>query len=967
MARPRRLRRSFTGQARRRLPASRRLLRRNTTRPTTPIGRIAAALFGVGTLVPLALVLLLLLSTYSAYAQTAATLAPRLEALNEREVFQTSRIYDRNGILLYEFFDTGRRTRVGLADVSPLLIYATIAIEDKSFFTNTGVDYEGIVRALYQNVTVGDEVSGASTITQQVIKNIILTDEERSYENRYQRKMKEIVLAQELNQRLAKDDILELYLNEIYYGNLAYGIEAASNVYFGSSASDLTLAQASLLAGLPQLPSVYEPLTYAVRDEQGAYLPGVRLEGDWLAPAYMLPDDMPPPRRRQVAVLRQMVDEGYISSAAAERAAATDLRFAPQDAPLNAPHFVFYVRQLLEDRYGKQLVSTGGLDIYTTLDLSLQRMAEAEAAAHIETMDVRNLNNAGVVVMQPRTGQVLAMVGSVDYDAIEATRTPGEVGNVLDGQVNVAVSERQPGSALKPFTYLAAMEQGMTPETVLWDVPTEFNVGSTEWYAPENANKLWNGPVRLRTALANSLNMPAVQALRSTGVDRTIELLRRVGIKQGLKGGPGTYGLALTLGGGEVSLLELTTAYNTLANEGRYLPPSVILRIEESDGTVLETFSQIPGEQVLDRGMVAIISDVLSDDRARQPVWGLNSALKLSQPAAVKTGTSEDWRDAWAVGYTPYATVGVWTGNNNNEPTAFVESIEGGGIIWANVMEQLFARIDGDARYNELFRQQFGDGALQRQFALPADVVQRKPICELPGPYGGYSEELFTTSMIDAVTTPTPMASPSPTPWGQASRTAPNDGKICTAFETVWVVRSGAGYCQTSNRQSYAGLQVLYSWSLPPEDPNVRVNYSWAGNWASPANVVPPCGSNYVPPQIYAPIPTAPTVVASVVPDTPRQSVNSPGNSPGDSPGDDDADTPGDGSAPLPTAVPAPPAPDQPAPPPAPVEPDQPAPPPAPVEPAPDQPVPPAPVEPEPVPEQPVPPPAPVEPAPEQP
>jgi peptidoglycan glycosyltransferase len=848
MYRERRIRRSYAGNIVPRRPLYPGLLQRGRKSADALSKLPSTLMYLLMGLVGLSVATLVVavISAYSAYAQVAASLEPRLDALNNREVFETSRIYDRNGTLLYEFFDAGRRTQVGLDEVSPVLINATIAIEDKTFFTNTGVDYEGIIRALYQNVTSGEEQSGASTITQQVIKNIILTEEERSYENRYQRKMTEIILAQELSERYTKEEILELYLNEIYYGNLAYGIEAASDVYFDITADELTLPQASLLAGLPQLPSEYDPLLYAANDEQGAYLPGLRLSGGWLDPDYALPADTTPPKWRQIAVLRQMVDEGYVTEREARRAAAQDLRFAPQEIPINAPHFVFYVRRLLEERYGQQLVTDGGLEIHTTLDLNIQRMAQEKAREHINSLDDRNIHNAAVVVMQPNTGQVLAMVGSIDYDAIEATRTPGQEGNVLDGQVNVAIRERQPGSALKPFTYLAAMEQGMTPASVLWDVPTEFPTGSGEWYAPENYNERWNGPVRMRTALANSLNMPAVKALRFAGIDNTLGLLDRAGIREGLERGSGYYGLSLTLGGGEVTLLELTAAYNTLASGGRYYPPTPILEIIDGSGNVLEAYEPSSGEQVIDAGLVAIITDMLSDDSAREAIWGRNSKLNLSRPAAVKTGTTNDWRDAWTVGYSPSMTVGVWSGNNNNEPTDKVESLQGGGIIWHNVMEELFDWIDTQPAYAQLFSAPFADGALPRDFTLPPeDLVQRRSMCSLPGPFGGYNEELFTPAML---------------------ADADGDRMGCDVYQRVTVARTAdGGYCRPLSGQNYpsGSLRTISIWDIPDPDPDIRVRYNWSGGGASGGNF------RYCRPADFI----VPTAVPTPTPDQPEPPV----------------------------------------------------------------------------------------------
>jgi peptidoglycan glycosyltransferase len=801
------------------------------------------------------------IGAYSTYAQIASSLKPRLATLTNREIFETSRIYDRNGALLYEFFEAGKRTRINLSDISPLLIKATIAIEDKTFFTNPGVDYEGIARTIYQSLRAGGEVGGASTITQQVIRGIILTKEERRYENRYERKIKEIILAQELSQIYTKEQILELYLNEIFYGSLAYGIEAASEVYFRVHAKDLTLPQASLLAGLPQLPSRYDPINYMQHDDRGSYLPGANLGPGWLDPNYPLADEITPPKWRQIAVLRQMVDEGYVTETEARNAAATDLRFADQEVPLHAPHFVFYVRKMLEEKYGKQLVSRGGLNIYTTLDLDFQRMVQREAAQHIESLKQRNIHNAAVVVLQPHTGQILAMVGSVDYNAVEATSTPGEEGNVLDGQVNVAIRERQPGSALKPFTYLAAMEQGMTPASVLWDVPTVFPTGSSKPYAPENYNGRWNGPVRIRMALANSLNMPAVKALKFAGIEYTLNFLDRVGIKSGLKRGPSHYGLSLTLGGGEVTLLELTTAYNTLASNGRYLPPTPILKITDNDGRVLESFQYKAGKQVVDAGLTSIIVNMLSDDEARAPIWGRNSKLKLSRPSAVKTGTSEDWRDAWTVGFTPYATVGVWSGNNNNEPTRKVESLLGGGIIWHNVMEELFTWIDPthenySPTLHQAFKAPFSDSDMPEAFSLPSDgSVETKTICRLPGAFGGKTEELFTRRMLY-------------TSGYMTGTTTRRVGKIegaCDVYRSVTVVKTTSGgdaqYCRPMQGESYPPQLIthLTSWNIPEPEEGVKVSYRWSGGSAYSTNpyALPSCTTAmFAPPTPQPPEPT---------------------------------------------------------------------------------------------------------------
>jgi len=828
--RARRFRLSLAGRPVPRARPTPGMLRRSSASSAGIGSRLAQLIAALG--VAFGLLLLGGVSTaYGAYTQLADSLTPRLDAIDDASAFQTTRLYDRNGELLYEFFGAGKRTRVSLDQISTNLISATIAIEDSTFYENPGVDFVGIVRTLLTSLAEGEETGGASTITQQLIKLVLLTDEERAYENRYQRKITEIILAREMSERFSKDEILELYLNEIYYGNLAYGIEAAADVYFDTTAKDLTLPQAALLAGLPQLPSAYDPINYL----DGGVLKGVVLGDGWLDPNYELPRGTPPPKWRQIAVLRQMVDENMISDQEARRAAAQDLVFASQEVPLNAPHFVFYVRKQLEEQFGPQFANHG-LSIYTTIDLELQRMVQRKAAERIQELEERNIHNAAVVVMQPNTGQILAMVGSIDYNKVLPTKTPGETGNVVDGQVNVTVRERQPGSALKPFTYLAAMEKGMTPETVIWDVPTKFPLLDGEWYEPQNYNGRWNGPVRMRTALANSLNMPAVKALKFAGIDHTINLLERAGIRT-LRRGSDYYGLALTLGGGEVTPLDLTTAYNTLASGGRYYPPVSILRVVGPDGTVLQEFKPTRPRPALNPDHVAIITDMLSDDRGGEPVWGLNSKLKLSRPAAVKTGTSNDWRDAWAVGYTPYVTVGVWTGNNNNEPTAKVESLTGGGVIWHNIMEELFA----NPRFSRLLAEPYPNGQVPIEFELPPTVVRRQ-ICRLPGPYGNYTEELFASGMLTEGQIPAalPGALPSPAP------TATPRSAGCGLFEELTVaqvsdaqvdVSAGAGFdpasafCmpQPDNPLPEDMLRTIYVWKFPPPDPSEEIQYTWEG------------------------------------------------------------------------------------------------------------------------------------------
>ncbi|HZB95937.1 MAG TPA: transglycosylase domain-containing protein [Herpetosiphonaceae bacterium] len=749
------------------------------------------------------------------YNSTAAALRPRIDQLatyHER-AFQTSRVFDRNGQLLYEFVNAGRRDPVKLNQIADVLKQATIAVENKNFYEDAGVDYLGIAKALYRNFTSGAEVSGASTITQQLVKLVLLTPQETSYENRYKRKLTEVVLAREVNSRFTKDQILELYLNEINYGNLSYGIQAAAKGYFGINASELNLNQASLLAGLPQSPTYYNPIQFL---QDGRILKGVILKPNWLNPAAPLPYGITPPRARQVAVLRQMVLNGKVSEPVARETITQDLQFVEQVVPLRAPHFVFYLKQVLEKdpTIGPLLVNEGGLNITTTLDLRIQALAQQEAARRIDELEKenRNIHNAAVVVEQPHTGQILAMVGSIDYNRSKATTTPGMQGNVMDGNVNVATRDRQPGSALKPFTYLSSLAQGkLDAGSVLWDVETKFPIvrGQSNkrnlkdpnfWYGPKNFDQKWHGPMRIREALAGSLNMPAVEALKIGGVPQTIDLLHRAGVT-GLNQPSSYYGLSLTLGGGAVTPLDLTTAYNTLANDGEFVPATPILRITDRSGKELKYNAGQP-QQAADKKYVAIVRDFMGDNEARIPIFGKNNPLKLSRPAHVKTGTSEDFRDAWAIGYTPYVTVGVWTGNNNNEKTARVESTVGGGVIWNRIMEDLFKNPD----FDRLLRGPNLSAPLDFPDLSTYGLEQRN-VCAIGGPFGKRTTEWFV----------------------KGQKTAQDN---CDLYKTITVANEPrSGTCLVPQDSTYKGrVQTLKVWSLPTStDEQMVINPTWNG------------------------------------------------------------------------------------------------------------------------------------------
>jgi peptidoglycan glycosyltransferase len=790
------------------------LLRRRGATKKNPRAR------ALGTFVGIVLGLLLLIPGVAlgvggvVYADTAKSLKPRLDKLASyhEQAFQTSRIFDRNGTLLYEFVNAGRRDPVALDQISPMLVEATISVEDKTFYDNVGVDYFGLVKAVYRNLVSGAEVSGGSTITQQLIKLVVLSQEERDYENRYRRKLTEIILAQQIGSEFNKDQILELYLNEINYGNMAYGIQAAAKSYFGVDANELTLNQASLLAGLPQQPTLYNPIQFL---EEGRVLKGVQLRRGWLNPESRLPNGITLPRARQVDVLRQMVLNGKITQREAERTIAQDLEFVSQDVPINAPHFVFHVRQVLENDpiVGPLLANEGGLNITTTLDLRVQDIAQAEAARRIQELEQenRNIHNAAVVVMQPRTGDILAMVGSVDYNRTQTTTTPGEEGNVLDGNVNVTTRLRQPGSALKPFTYLSALEQGkLSAGSVLWDVETRFpiqagasknNIDNQEfWYGPKNFDLKWHGPIRMRESLANSLNMPAVKALKRAGVGETLGLLHRAGIA-GLNNPPDYYGLALTLGGGEVTPLDLTTAYNTLASDGQYVPHNPVLKITDRSGNALP-FSPGESRPAIDPKYVAIVRDFMGDNAARTPLFGRNNPLNLSRPSHAKTGTTEDFRDAWAVGYTPYVTVGVWTGNNNNEKTDKVESTVGGGVIWNRIMETLFK----DPELERLLRG--ADLSTPLEFPDPSTYgLEKRKVCKIGGAFGQRETEWFVPGTGE-------------------------DDSGCDLYTTISAVRASDGdLCLPVKGVNYGDrLMKFRVWSLPAStDDEYIVKPVWDG------------------------------------------------------------------------------------------------------------------------------------------
>ncbi len=604
------------------------------------------------------------------YYSIARTLPSVEDLKNRASQFETTRILDRNGNLLYEILDpnAGRRTYVPLSKISPNLVAATIATEDKEFYSHPGFDFWAIVRALWQNYLTGGQSGGASTITQQLARALLLSPEERS-QRTVTRKAREIILAAEITRRYSKDEILELYLNEIYYGNLAYGIEAASETYFGKPADQLTLAEASFLAGLPQSPAVYDIYT----NRETTLL-----------------------RQQQVLVLMYEVSQTQncipVSNspspvcvdALAASTAADDMKNRTFNSPnINTryPHWVNYVRSLLEEQYDAQTIYRSGFTIYTTLDPTLQDEAQRLVTEQIATLVDKNAHNGALVAIRPSTGEILAMVGSPDFN-----------NDAISGQVNMAISQtRQPGSSIKPITYVAAFEKGWTPSTLIWDVPSEFPPSgdpndTRPPYIPVNYDGKSHGPVTVRVALSNSFNIPAVKTLNFIGIygkGGMIEMAKRLGITSLTRD---DYGLALTLGGGDVSLLEMTGAFSVFANSGQRVPPVAILKITDFAGNVVYEYKPQPGEQVIRAEHAYLISSILSDNDTRSWMFGRNSVLNLPFPVAAKTGTTNDFRDNWTLGYTPDLVTGVWVGNADYTPMVNTTGLTGAAPIWSQFM-----------------------------------------------------------------------------------------------------------------------------------------------------------------------------------------------------------------------------------------------------------------------------------------
>jgi len=641
-----------------------------------------------------------------AYARVGDLVNEKLANVEDYRSFQTTYLLDRNGRELYQLIGEGRRTKVEIGRIPRDLINATIATEDDEYWTNIGVDIPATTVALLNYVRGGD-TGGGSTITQQVVRNILFSYEYR-LERSAGRKAEEILLAVALSGRLGKNEVLELYLNEIYYGNLAYGVEAASRTFFGKSVDQLTLPEAALLAGLPQAPRDLDPLSPDPSVQEAVY-------------------------DRWRLVLSLMLEERYITQAQHDQALRDGYTLISPDTPLNAPHFTFFARDQFNNLmaslgFSPEQVATGGYRVFTTVDVRLNDMAQAVVRDQVAKLGANNVTNGAVVIMKPITGEILAMVGSADYD-----------NESIDGSFNVTTGLRQPGSSVKPFTYAAAIERGMNPGEVIWDTQTEIGIPGQPPYVPRNYDLTFHGPMRMRYALANSYNIPAVQTLRhNVGVDYLISFMRRFGMTS-VKDDPSLYGLSLTLGGAEVSPLELTRGYSVFANEGVLVDSEAILCVIDSENRIVYQFENScrSGDstaetinrsrstiRALDPRIAYLIADILSDNPARTPAMGASSALRTPFTSSVKTGTTNEVKDNWTVGFTRNIAIGVWVGNSNGTPMVNTSGLSGAAPIW----NQVITTIHNTPDYLNEFAFQ---GQLFPDGYTPAQGMSLRTICDV--------------------------------------------------------------------------------------------------------------------------------------------------------------------------------------------------------------------------------------------
>jgi 1A family penicillin-binding protein len=629
-------------------------------------------------------------------------------------------IVDRNGVVLYNGYGAELNTVIPLSDVPQNLKNATLAAEDPSFYDHSGFSLQATARAAWVDITKGSTVEGGSTLTQQLVKNAILTSTKT-----FERKCQELVLAMDLESRYSKDQILGMYLNEVYYGQGSNGVEAAAQSYFRKPAHSLSLSESAFIAGLPLGPSRFDPN---------------------LDPASAV--------GRRNYVLDRMASLHMITSDQAKNAKAEPLNAQARDASIKAPHFVFYVLNELRKQYSDDVIEQGGITVKTTLDYAKQEKAQAIVAAQIDHLAGHNATNGGLISMDTATGDIIAMVGSKDYNA------PGF------GAVNVTLANLQPGSSFKPIAYVTAFMKGWNGSTQVEDKPISEPNGDGTFYKPLDYDLKFRGTVTLRRALANSLNIPAVEVLKFAGIPQTLDMAHKLGITS--LNDPSRYGLSLVLGGGEVRPIDMATVYGTFANQGINVKPRAILKVNDRFGKDITKDTQPKPVQVIEAKYAAMITNILSDNTARTEEFGANSPLKLSRPAAAKTGTTNDFRDNWTVGYTPSVVTAVWVGNNDHSAMNNVDGITGAAPIWHDYMEMALA------------------GTPVENFTIPADLTGFH-VCASGGLAGdsvpGYTEVAPTDAPITRqcaavpalIPTPTSSTTPQPSPDPNTPNTIPTN------------------------------------------------------------------------------------------------------------------------------------------------------------------------------------------------
>src|SRR3989344_3738298 len=618
-------------------------------------------------------ILILLTAFFSIFYYFILRDLPSPTKLSSSSIPQSTQIFDRNDKLLYTIYGNKNQTFIPLNQIPKSLQKATIAIEDKDFYRHGAIDIRGIIRAAYSTL-VHKELQGGSTLTQQLVKTSLLTPERTII-----RKFKEVILSFATEIIYPKDRILEMYLNQVPYGGTAYGVEAASLTYFGKHAKELTLSESALIASLPEAPTAFSP--YGAHPELA--------------------------KERQKKVLKKMYEQGYISKAELEKSMKEPLNYQKISNKIKAPHFVLYVKDLLVKKYGEQVVEEGGLKVKTSLDLDVQEYAEASVAAEVATLKNYNVGNGAALVTSPATGEILAMVGSKDYFDIEE-----------DGNVNVTLALRQPGSSIKPINYVTGLIKGYNAATPFVDIATCFPNQGQKSYCPVNYDGKWHGVVQMRPSLGNSINISAVKMLKLNGVEAMIATASAMGITTFED--PSRYGLSLTLGGGEVTMTDMATAYGVFANNGYRINLHPILKITNNRGKIIEEYeapkSPIFGKKVIPSSASYIISHILQDNDARSLEFGTNSELRINnKTVSVKTGTTNDFRDNWTIGYTPSFLVTTWVGNNDNKPmNGLVSGITGAAPIWHKIMSHLLEKMP--------------DEPMQK----PSDVIGRN-VCSTSG------------------------------------------------------------------------------------------------------------------------------------------------------------------------------------------------------------------------------------------